>query len=113
MNYKKLKKRWLSGKLERRKISKGLRSDVISKGMPLFIKFGVKKVVLFGSVVDGRAGEASDIDILVLPLSNDQYWQCRHELEQVINYPVDLYTQDDDQKFVSKVLARGEVIYEV
>jgi len=113
MNYKKLKKRWLSDKLERRKISEGLRSEVISKGMSLFIKFGVEKVVLFGSVVDERAGEASDIDILVMPLSNDQYWQCRHELEQVINYPVDLYTQDDDQKFVSKVLARGEVIYEV
>jgi predicted nucleotidyltransferase len=113
MDYAKLKKRWLSDKLGRRKISEGLRSEVISKGMPLFIKFGVKKVVLFGSVVDGRAGEASDIDILVLPLPNDQYWQCRHELEQAVNYPIDLYTQDDDQKFVSKILARGEVIYEV
>ena len=113
MDYAKLKKRWLSNKLERREISEGLRSEVISKGMPLFIKFGIKKVVLFGSVVDRRARETSDIDILVLPLSSDQYWQCRHELEQAVNYPVDLYTQDDDQKFVSKVLTRGEVIYEV
>jgi len=113
MDYAKLKKRWLSDKLERRKISEGLRSELILKGMPLFIKFGIKKVVLFGSVVDKRDGEASDIDILVMPLSNDQYWQCRYELEQVINYPVDLYTQDDDQKFVSKILTRGEIIYEV
>ena len=108
-----MKKKWLLGKLVREKTSERLRSEVISKGMPLFIKFGVKKVVLFGSVVDGRARETSDIDILVMPLSNDQYWQCRHELEQAVNYPVDLYTQDDDQKFVSKILARGEVIYEV
>lgn len=108
-----MKTKWFLGKLVREKTSERLRCEVISKGMPLFVKFGIKKVVLFGSVVDGRAGEASDIDILVLPLSSDQYWQCRHELEQVVNYPVDLYTQDDDQKFVSKILTRGEVIYEV
>ena len=113
MDYVKLKKRWLSDQLERKKISEGLRSEVTSKCMPLFIKFGVKKAVLFGSVVEERAGESSDIDILVLPLPNNQYWRCRHELGQAVNYPVDLYTQDDDQKFVSKILALGEVIYEV
>ena len=113
MKYDKLKQKWFLEKLERKRRSEEMMSTVISKGMPLFRSFGLHKVVLFGSVVDGRSGEDSDIDIFVLPLSGDQYWSLRHELEQALDHPVDLYTQDDDYRFVKKILQRGEVIYEI
>ena len=113
MRYDKLKKKWLLEKLERERISKEMKSAVISKGMPLFKEFGLRKVVLFGSVVDRRSGENSDIDILAIPLSGDRYWSFRHELEEALGYPLDLYTQDDDDRFVKKILERGEVVYEV
>lgn len=113
MDYDKLKKRWFLEKLERKRISDEIKSSVISKGIPLFKRFGIHKVVLFGSVIDGRSGKNSDIDILVIPLSGDRYWPFRHELEQSLGYPLDLYTQDDDNKFIEKILERGDVIYEV
>lgn len=68
---------------------------------------------MFGSVTEERCCNSSDVDILVLPLNKDQYWECLRELEESMEFPVDLYTQDDDVKFVSKILARGKVVYEI
>lgn len=39
----------------------------------------------------------------------DQTYKKLQELE----YPIDLYTQDDDRTFVNKILQRGESMYEV
>ena len=61
----------------------------------------------------GRSGEMSDIDILVMPLNNSLYWEFRHDLEDAIDLPIDLYTDLDDPIFVEKIIARGETIYEV
>ena len=113
MKYDRLKQKWFLEELERRRHSREMRSAIISRCTSLFRRFGLDKVILFGSVAEGRIRENSDIDILAFPLSADRYWLCRHELEQAIEYPVDLYTQDDDPKFVKKILERGEVIYEI
>ena len=113
MKYNKLKQKWVLEKTRRKKRSKEIKSVVIKQGVPVFKKFRIRKVVLFGSILDGRAGMKSDVDLLVLPLSKDQFWECRHEIEQAIEYSVDLYTQDDDSHFTEKIMRRGEVIYEV
>lgn len=112
MKYSKLKQKWLLERAERKKRAEKMISAVVEKGKPVFKKFGFNKVILFGSIVNGRSSETSDVDIIVLNLRKDQYWECRHELEQSIGFPVDLYTQDDDIKFVDKILTRGKVIYE-
>ena len=48
-----------------------------------------------------------------MPLRKEEYWEFRHELEEAIQTHLDLHTQDDDPKIVTKILERGIVIYEV
>lgn len=111
--YKKLKEKWKRERLAKEKQAKKMKTVLLKKGVPVFKRFGIQKVVLFGSVADNRSGERSDIDLLVIPLSAESFWNCRRELEQELDFPIDLYTQDDDQTFINKILQRGEVIYEV
>ena len=111
--YDKLREKWLTECSERKRISEAMKTEIMTKGQPVFRKFGIHKVWVFGSVADGRAQENSDIDMLAIPLPADQYWICRRELEHAVSYPIDLYTQDDDPKFTDKVIKRGEIIYEV
>ncbi len=113
MKYNKLKQKWLLERIERKMQAEKIMSTVIEKGKPIFKKFALNKVILFGSVLNGRSSETSDVDILVFLLQKDQYWECRHELEQSIGFPIDLYTQDDDIKFVNKIVSRGKVVYEI
>ena len=68
---------------------------------------------MFGSVADGVCSEMSDIDILVMPLKNTQYWDFRYELEEAVDLPIDLYTDLDDPIMVEKIISRGETLYEV
>jgi len=75
-------------------------------------RYGVQKVVLFGSVAEGRCGPRSDVDLLVQPVSNEHYWGLRRDLEDALGVPLDLYTDRDDPEFVKKIVARGEVVYE-
>ena len=111
--YEKLKQRWQAEQMARAQQAEARKAAILTKGISIFKKFGVQKVVLFGSVADNSSGETSDLDLLAAPLSAKNYWACRHELEQAVEYPIDLYTQDDEQTFVAKILQRGEVIYEV
>jgi predicted nucleotidyltransferase len=90
-----------------------LHSRLLNRGRTLFQKYGVRRVWLFGSVSQERALVDSDVDVLVSPLSAEDYWPLRRELEAAVGYPIDLYTQDDDAVFVRKVMRRGELIYDV
>lgn len=90
-----------------------LKQMLRTAGRALFTKYRIQKVVVFGSVADNRCDAGSDLDVLVLPLPAASYWDFRHELEEALGLPLDLYTQDDDPRFLEKVLARGEIIYEV
>lgn len=71
-------------------------TDFVNKAIPVLNKFGVSKVILFGSVVDETAKKSSDIDILAIPVLNRKFWELKHELEETLDFTVDLYTQDDD-----------------
>lgn len=113
MAFEKLKHRRAAIRRERRIRSERVKSLLLERGISVFEKYGISKVVVFGSVADGFSDELSDIDILVLPLKNNQYWDLRHELEEAVDLPIDLYTDLDDEDFVDKILVRGETIYEV
>lgn len=113
MSFVKLKKRWALEREARRCQAKILKRSLLERGRPVFEKFGIRKVLLFGSVADDWCSEMSDLDVLVLPLSSRNYWDFRHELEEAVGIPVDLYTEDDDPVFMKKILSRGEVVYEV
>lgn len=90
-----------------------VRTRLVERGRPVFERYGVDRVVLFGSVREGCSTEGSDVDLLVMPLAAEQYWSFRHDLEEALEVSVDLYTEDDDRDFVRKILERGETIYEV
>ncbi len=113
MAFEKLEKR-RAVERERRKIrSERVKSLLLELGIAVFKKFAIRKVIVFGSVADGICGDRSDLDILVMPLKNSQYWDFRYELEEAVGLPIDLYTDLDDPIFVEKITSRGETLYEV
>ncbi len=113
MAFEKLKKRRAVQREGRKIRSERLKSLLLERGLTVFKKFGICKVIVFGSVADGVCGEMSDIDILVMRLKNSQYWDFRYELEEAVGLPIDLYTDLDDPILVEKIITRGETLYEV
>jgi len=113
MDFDNLRRKWAREQEERRRKAEYLKCILTKKGIPVFKKYGVKKVILFGSLINEMCMETSDIDILVTPLENKDYWTFRHELEEAVNSPIDLYTDKDDDAFIKKIMDRGEVFYEV
>ena len=111
--FEKLKQRWADECKARQNRSDALLKRLLQNGQPIFERYGIRKVVLFGSVVTQRCESDADIDILVSPLSNKDYWRFQHDLEEAVDHPVDIYTDHDDPVFVGKILARGKVIYDV
>jgi predicted nucleotidyltransferase len=100
-------------KNRQKKHSAVLLQDVQRRCIPVFEKYGIRKAILFGSVLDSRAGTSSEIDLLVLPFPEADYWQCRYELEDAFQCSLDLHGQDMNSWLAQKILARGEVIYEI
>lgn len=111
--FKKLKKRWNNQIDEQQNIASQRRSALLDNGAKIFEKYSIKKVFLFGSVLEKRCSSNSDIDILLMPLNDDDYWKIRFDLEEAIGFPIDVYSQSDDPQFIKKIMERGEVIYEI
>jgi predicted nucleotidyltransferase len=60
--------------------------------LSFYKKIGICKVIVFGSVADGVCREMFDLDILIMPLENSQYWDFRYDLEEAVDLPIDLYS---------------------
>jgi predicted nucleotidyltransferase len=59
-------------------------------------RFGVTRLALFGSTARGRAGSASDVDVLVGfdgPATSARYFGVQFYLEDLFGCPVDLVTE--------------------
>jgi len=112
MDYTKLKESRRKKKLERTRRSAEIKSRILIKCIPIFEKYGIKKVILFGSLALGNAGKYSDVDMLVIPLDNNYFWDFYREMVDALEIPLDLYNQEDDFRFIDKIKDRGEVIYE-
>jgi len=111
MTFEKLKAKWVNDRKTKFVRSENLKQLVRVEGGPIFKKFGVQRVIIFGSVVNGWCDENSDIDLYVEPLASKNYWNLKRELEEVVDFPIDLYTDSDDPIFIGKIISRGEVIY--
>ncbi len=77
MPFAKLKKRWNFEREQRKTRSKKIKRLLLEQGKTVFERFGVSKVIIFGSVADNLCGGKSDLDILAIPLPNDKYWEFR------------------------------------
>jgi predicted nucleotidyltransferase len=109
--YEKLKHRWALEQMEKQARSARFKRQLLVNGPPVFKKYNVQTVYLFGSVAVGSSRHESDIDLYVSGLADDQYWNFRHDLEEAVELPIDLYTEGDNPRFIKKIIARGEKIY--
>lgn len=82
-----------------------------------------ERIILFGSLVDGRVGRGSDIDLIIIKQTEEDPWTRASKVDRFIehNMPVELlvYTPEEIEErlqmndfFVKEVLERGKVLYE-
>jgi predicted nucleotidyltransferase len=103
------------------------RNDVLQKELerilPLLIKLGVKKIILFGSLSVGKVHRSSDIDLVVVRESNQRFLDRLDEIYRAVkpNYGIDffVYTPEEFKEmsvknpFLRRALKEGRLLYEV
>lgn len=90
--------------------------------LPLIIKCGVEKVILFGSLVGGNTHRCSDIDLLIVKKTRkrfldrpDEFFEatdCCCAVDFLIYTPAELKRLEKSRRFVREILATGKVLYE-
>lgn len=90
--------------------------------LPLLIEFGVKKIILFGSLSTNKVHRSSDIDLMIIKESNKRFLDRPDELYKVIrpNYGIDffVYTPEEFREmsltnpFVKRAIKEGRLLYE-
>ncbi|GIV67215.1 nucleotidyltransferase domain-containing protein [Caldilinea sp.] len=81
----------------------------------------VERVILFGSYAAGRKDLFTDLDLLVVMESSEDFLTRMARLRRDLNVGVDLdllvytpeeFTQMQDRGFLRQILATGQVLYE-
>ena len=76
-------------------------------------EFGVRKVLLFGSLLRGRAHLESDIDLAVQGLVPEQYFAALTRCTEVAGRNVDLVLLEEAGDALLEIVeGRGEVLYD-
>lgn len=79
----------------------------------LVSRFGVTRIILFGSIINGRFGPESDIDLAVAGLARRDFFPALAEVNQLTPFRVDLKPLEDlEAHFRERVLRSGECLYE-
>lgn len=82
-----------------------------------------EKIILFGSLADGKMKKGSDIDLLIIKQTQDDPWTRTKKADRCIEHhiPVDVlvYTPQEIEDrlsmndfFVEDIMERGTVLYE-
>ena len=91
-------------------------SDVKNMILPIILKYGVDRVILFGSKARGDATKDSDYDFLISKgniRSLLQYMSFVGELEDVLNTHVDVITDtSSDENIIQTAMQEGILLYE-
>ena len=94
-----------------RRLAQQARADAERVATMLRQEFGVTRVVLFGSLVKGRFGAHSDIDLAVAGLAPARFFRALAQAGTLSEFPVDLKPLEElSPHFLSRVLATGEDI---
>lgn len=84
--------------------------------LPIILKYGVARVILFGSMARGDADENSDYDFLISKgriRSLLQYMSFVGELEDALNSHVDVITDtSSDDTIIRTAMKEGILLYE-
>lgn len=83
------------------------------------LKYGVEKIILFGSRATGEAGESSDVDLIVVSREErklELLSKLYHEwhMVQKIDYPIDFlcYTPEEFEALKNKISIVREALQE-
>ena len=83
---------------------------------PVFVKHSVKKAILFGSYVKGRANRNSDVDLLLdSGLRGLQFVGLIEDVRSALDKEVDVFDETHiipNSKISSEISKDGVVIYE-
>ena len=92
------------------------RTELEAKLIPLFEKYNVKRVVLFGSYAKGSADEKSDIDLLVdSDLRGLRFVSLCEDISQTLGKNIDLFDVrhiDKNSRIDKEIAATGVIIHE-
>ena len=84
--------------------------------LPIVMKYGVERILLFGSMSRGDANEHSDYDFLITKgnlKSLIQYISFVNELESILNRHVDVISDSSsDDDIITAAQQEGILIYE-
>lgn len=85
-------------------------------------RLGVQKAILFGSLVSGRIGQASDLDLILVAPAEEKFTQRSERfycaLKPSVALDLFVYTPDEfrvmaaSNPFLRWALATGKVVYE-
>ncbi len=93
------------------RLAQRARGDAAHIAGMLRARFGVSRVVLFGSLVRGRFHAASDIDLAVEGLAPGDYFPALALAAKLSVFPIDLKPLEDlAPHFRARVLITGEEI---
>ena len=97
----------------RQALSRGIVDGLRAASAEAATRFpSIARVIVFGSVLRGRAAETSDVDVLVEGIRAEEYFPLRRFLCEHLEREVDLHTETEPAAFLDKVRARGECIHE-
>lgn len=70
-------------------------------------EFGVKRVVLFGSMLQPKIHANSDIDLAVWNLSKSDYFQAVGKLQGLSEFAIDLVESENAPDYIVEAIAQG------
>jgi len=83
----------------------------IAKASEILKKYGCSEIYIFGSLVNGKFNEKSDIDIAVKGLKPEIYYKVSSEIMINTENEIDLIDLDDtENRFAQFILEKGELI---
>lgn len=98
---------------ERLKQEKKARDSLEKITTLLVIEFQATKIILFGSLVNGKFHQESDIDLAVAGIDKIDYFRALAMVNNIGDRQIDLKPLEDlEPYFLQKVLNTGECIYE-
>ena len=70
-------------------------------------EFGGKRVVLFGSMLQSKIHEDSDIDLAIWNLSKSDYFQAVGKLQGLSEFAIDLIEAENAPDYIIEAIAQG------
>jgi predicted nucleotidyltransferase len=105
-------RRRIEQELHNQELVKQARQDLQKITEMLVREFNAKKIILFGSLIQGNFNQDSDIDLAVAGISPSDYFHILAAINSVSDRWIDLKPLEAlDPHFLKRVLQTGECLY--